>query len=282
MKFLIYGWSGWIGSMIVKLLEQDNETVFLSKVRSYDYMSVMKEVEDINPDFVLNVAGITGKPTVDYCEDHKQDTYLTNTIGTINIADVCWRKGIHVTYYGTGCIYTYDYLHQIGTSFSEKDEPNFDVSTYSKSKLMAEKLLSVYDNVLTLRIRLPISGDMHPKCIISKLSKYSKIIKIPNSFSVLPELLPISIDMTKKKLTGIYNFTNPGACTHDDILKLYKKHVDPNINWEIMSLDEQNSMLKTKRCNCALDSSKLEALYPLTNITTAIEKILVNLSETYY
>jgi len=276
MKFLIYGWSGWIGSMLVKLLEKDNETIFLSKVRSYDYMGIMRELDEFNPDFVLNVCGITGKPTVDYCEDYKQDTFLTNTIGTVNIADACWRKGIHVTYYSTGCIYTYDYLHPIGTSFLETDEPNFDLSTYSKSKVISEKLLSVYDNILTLRIRLPISGDMHPKCIISKLSKYSKIIKIPNSFSVLPELLPISIDMTKKKLKGIYNFTNPGVCTHDDILTLYKKHVNSDINWEIISLDQQNSMLKTKRSNCELNSSKLEALYPLTNIKDAIEKILQN------
>jgi len=32
--------------------------------------------------------------------------------------------------------------------------------------------------------------------------------------------------------TGIYNFTNPGAITHNQILALYKKHVDPSYTWE--------------------------------------------------
>jgi hypothetical protein len=46
---------------------------------------------------------------------------------------------------------------------------------------------------------------------------------VPNSVSILHDLLPISIDMTKKERKGVYNFTNPGAASHNEVLALYKK-----------------------------------------------------------
>ena len=36
--------------------------------------------------------------------------------------------------------------------------------------------------------------------------------------SVLPELLPIMLDMVEKKVTGTYNFVNPGLISHNQIL----------------------------------------------------------------
>jgi 3,5-epimerase/4-reductase len=39
----------------------------------------------------------------------------------------------------------------------------------------------------------------------------------------LHDLLPVSLDMAKRELTGVYNFTNPGAISHNEILALYKE-----------------------------------------------------------
>jgi hypothetical protein len=44
----------------------------------------------------------TGRPNVDWCEDHKAETIRTNVIGTLNLADLCCERGIHVTLYATG------------------------------------------------------------------------------------------------------------------------------------------------------------------------------------
>ena len=38
--------------------------------------------------------------------------------------------------------------------------------------------------------------------------------------TVLPELLPLSIEMAKRKLTGIMNYTTPGAISHNEILQV--------------------------------------------------------------
>ncbi|KAG2268089.1 hypothetical protein Bca52824_062644 [Brassica carinata] len=63
----------------------------------------------------------------------------------------------------------------------------------------------------TLRVRMPISSDLsNPRNFITKITRYEKVVDIPNSMTILDELLPISLEMAKRNLTGIWNFTNPG------------------------------------------------------------------------
>jgi len=42
----------------------------------------------------------TGRPNVDWCQDHQEETIRANVIGALNIADLCFLRGIHLTYYG--------------------------------------------------------------------------------------------------------------------------------------------------------------------------------------
>jgi 3,5-epimerase/4-reductase len=277
MKFLIFGGRGWIGSMLVTLLEQQGHTVFIAKSRLEDFVGINWELGNVKPDFVLNCAGITGRPTIDWSETHQQETFLVNTVGVVNLAHACWQGGYHLTNYATGCIYKYNDEHPIGTAYSELDTPNFRGSVYSTSKSIAEELLSVYDNVLTLRIRMPISDDLHPKSLVTKLIKYSKVVNIPNSATILSEMLPISLLLAQSRKTGVYNFTNPGAISHNEILALYKKHIDPSFSWNNFSEEEQNAVLKSQRSNCELDVSKLTELYPVTPIHTALESVMMKI-----
>ncbi|KAL5576047.1 hypothetical protein UlMin_017746 [Ulmus minor] len=97
----------------------------------------------------------------------------------------------------TGCIFEYDNEHSLGSSigFKEEDKPNFIGSFYSKTKAMVDELLREYENVCTLRVRMPISSDLNnPHNFITKISRYSKVVNIPNNKTVLDELLPISIE----------------------------------------------------------------------------------------
>lgn len=280
MKYLIWGGSGWIGSMLCTLLIKQGHTVIVAKSRIQDLPEITKELAKVCPDRVLNTAGITGCPTVDWCEDNKEETYLINTIGIANLAHACWLYKIHLTNYATGCIYTYG--DELGRKFNELDAPNFEGSTYSKSKVLAEKLLEPYiSSVLTLRIRMPISDDLHSKSLVSKLIKYTKVVNIPNSLTVLSELLPISLTMSEQQLVGIYNFTNPGTISHNEILELYKKYVNPQFVWQNFSEAEQNVILKSKRSNCELDVSKLLAVHSVTSVKEAMTQVMQRIASKY-
>jgi 3,5-epimerase/4-reductase len=45
-----------------------------------------RELDTIKPTHVLNSAGVTGRPNVDWCEANKAETIRSNVIGTLNIA----------------------------------------------------------------------------------------------------------------------------------------------------------------------------------------------------
>jgi len=59
--------------------------------------------------------------------------YRSNVIGCLNLADTCHSLGIHMTYYGTGCIFHYDedFPMNSGKGFKESDKPNSTGSYYS-------------------------------------------------------------------------------------------------------------------------------------------------------
>lgn len=263
--FLVFGGkTGWIGQQLVSLLQRQNQIVFCAESRLENREEIEREINAIHPDFILNAAGVTGRPNVDWCEDHRQETLRSNIIGVLNLADIAYIHHIHLTNLGTGCIYQYDSTHPLGShiGFTEEEEPNFAGSFYSKTKLMLDKLLTNYPNVLNLRLRMPISSDLHPRSLIYKITRYKKVVNIPNSMTILDDLLPVCIEMALRNLTGNYNFTNPGVISHNEILALYKEYIDPSFTWENFTLEEQNAILKAQRSNNELDTGKLLQEFP--------------------
>ncbi|KAJ3015374.1 hypothetical protein HKX48_004642 [Thoreauomyces humboldtii] len=259
-RHLIFGAKGWIGGLLIELLQKQGKEVKGTLVRFESRDAVLKELDDYKPTHVYNCAGVTGRPNVDWCEDNKEATIRSNVIGTLNLADCCFLRGIHMTNYATGCIYQYDEEHkQHGKTFTEESEPNFGGSYYSYTKAMVEKMIKQYSNVLTLRLRMPVSDDLNPRNFVTKITKYDRVVDIPNSNTILYELLPASLKMAEAKLTGVYNFTNPGAISHNEVLALYKKRVNPEFAWKNFTLEEQSKVIKAGRSNCELDTTKLVA-----------------------
>ncbi|TPX72987.1 hypothetical protein SpCBS45565_g00146 [Spizellomyces sp. 'palustris'] len=267
-RYLIFGANGWIAGLLKELLEKQGKEVKGTLVRLEEREAVCKELDAYKPTRVFNCAGVTGRPNVDWCEDNKQATIRSNVIGTLNLADCCFLRGIHMTNFATGCIYTYDEKHkEHGVGYTEEDEPNFAGSYYSYTKAMVEKMIKVYDNVLTLRLRMPVSDDLNPRNFVTKITKYERVVDVPNSNTILHDLLPASLVMAENKLTGVFNFTNPGAISHNEVLALYKKHVDPNFAWKNFTVEEQSKILKAGRSNCELDTTKLTTTLAKFGIT---------------
>lgn len=279
--YLLFGKNGWIGGQLVELLKAQGKTVFLADSRSYNRESVVAEIEKYKPTHVLNAAGVTGRPNVDWCEDNRLETIRSNILGTLTIADICELKGIHHLLYATGCIFEYDETHVIGgKGFTEEDTANFHGSFYSHTKALCEDLLRNYQHTCTLRVRMPISDDLSGRNFVTKIVKYDKVVNIPNSMTVLTDLLPVSLIMAERKLTGIYNFCNPGAISHNQVLDLYKKHVDPSYTYSNFSLEEQAKVIKAGRSNNTLDHKKLTEALPdikIPDIITSMEQVMIRM-----
>nr|QGZ00666.1 UDP-L-rhamnose synthase [Sorbus aucuparia] len=265
LKFLIYGKTGWIGGLLGEICEKQGIPYEYGRGRLQERSQLMADILSVKPTHVFNAAGVTGRPNVDWCESHKPETIRTNVVGTLTLADVCRDHGLLMVNYATGCIFEYDDSHppRSGIGFKEEDTPNFAGSFYSKTKAMVEELLKEYDNVCTLRVRMPISSDLsNPRNFITKISRYNKVVDIPNSMTILDELLPISVEMAKRNLRGIWNFTNPGVVSHNEILEMYKNYIDPSFKWTNFTVEEQAKVIVAARSNNEMDASKLKKEFP--------------------
>jgi dTDP-4-dehydrorhamnose reductase len=278
-KYLVFGRTGWIGGKLGELLTEQGKTFKYAESRTYDRAGVIAEIDAFGATHVLNAAGVTGRPNVDWCEDHRAETVRANVIGTLMIADICEEKNVHHTLFATGCIFEYDDEHTIGgdKKFTEEDKPNFGASYYSRTKGMVEELLHAYTKTCTLRVRMPISDDLSPRNFVTKILNYAKVVNVPNSMTVLTELLPLSLIIAERNLTGVYNFCNPGAISHNEVLSLYKSIVDPTYTWENFTVEEQSLILKAGRSNNTLDHTKLVSALPdvtIDEIHVAMEKVM--------
>jgi 3,5-epimerase/4-reductase len=297
---LVFGGNGWIGSKVVELLQNANITVIKSMCRADDIKMIQRELDLIkNVTHIMSFIGRTHGVynnevigTIDYLEKPGKlvENMNDNLFSPIGLAEISKKNGIHFTYLGTGCIFEYDektHLYgDVETGFLEADLPNFFGSSYSIVKGYTDRLMQLLysDSTLNARIRMPITDEQDsPRNFITKITGYKKVCSMPNSMTVLDELLPVLIEMALNKQVGTVNLTNPGLITHNEILEMYKEIVDPEFTWSNFTIDEQNQILASKRSNNCLDTTKLTNISlsfknPVTTIKESVRNVLQRMS----
>jgi len=293
-SFLLFGANGWIGSKVYDLLVSMNYKVTKATSRANNHLAVEHEISTVNPTHVMSFIGRThgnydGQDisTIDYLEKPGKlvENIQDNLYAPITLASICKKLGCHFTYLGTGCIFNYDDLHPFyneAKGFKESEEPNFFGSSYSIVKGYTDRLMHEHynDTTLNIRIRMPITSEVSPRNFITKITNYDKICSVPNSMTVLDDLLPILIRYAIEGRTGTINLTNPGAITHNEILFMYKEIVDPTFGWTNFSIEEQDQILASKRSNNCLDTSTLEnEINDIKPIKQAIKDVLYKMKK---
>jgi dTDP-glucose 4,6-dehydratase len=283
MKVLVYGSNGWIGNQFIQILIKNNIDYIKGAVRVNDIDKLDSEITNHKPTHIVSFIGRThGKindriySTIDYLEQPGKlvENIKDNLFSPLVLAKLCKDKNIHLTYLGTGCIFKYDDLHTNG--FTEDSKPNFFGSSYSIVKGFTDQLMHLYeDSVLNLRIRMPINDQVNSRNFITKITSYEKICSIPNSMTVLPELLPLVLNMMTRNIKGTINLTNPGLISHNEILEMYREIVNPFFTWKNFSEEDQRKILDSERSNNLLNTNKLEELFPsVLNIKDSVRNCL--------
>ena len=293
MKFLVYGTNGWIGNRVFNHLKDEGIQCVAGNSRVNNISELEKEIQEVNPTHIVSLIGRTHGTyndqkitTIDYLEkpgklvENVRDNLFSPTVLSL----LSKKYNFHFTYLGTGCIFEYDDNHPFAQEidgFNEKSLPNFFGSSYSIVKGFTDQLMHLFeDSVLNVRIRMPITDEYNSRNFITKITTYEKVCSIPNSMTVLNELMPLMIDMAKNNITGTVNLTNPGLISHNEILEMYKEIVDPDFTWKNFTVEEQNEILASGRSNNFLDTRRLEILYPnVKNIKDSVRDILYKMKE---
>jgi len=272
MKYAIIG-NGYIGNYLNKILDDS----MLIEGRYDDYLSIQMLLYNHPNAIIINAAGTTGRPNIDWCESNKSKTVMGNILLPVMIAEECERQKRYWINIGSGCIYTgYE------KEWTEDDEPNFDASFYSLTKKISQKIVNEYPYSCTLRIRMPIDPEMDDRCLITKLLDYAKkgnpiISGVRNSMTYLDDLANIIEFVSNNKLEGTFNAVNTGALSAGELLDIYKEFVDPSVTYNTMSYDDlmAKGYIKSSRSNCILSMNKLEEKgYETVNIFDRIIDVM--------
>ena len=244
---VILGPNGYIGKHLLKHIP--NSMGLDTRLENIEELK--KYLKILKPNNIISAAGISGKPTIDWCESHKAETVFTNVTCQLQLIHLCKELDIHLTIIGSGAVYNGNKL------FTEEDEPTFKDTFYSRARVVLEDIIrSTYtQDVLYLRVLYPITGDGDPKCFIEKLkTRAANIHNTQVTATVVPSLFPKLPGLLYQKVTGILNFVNDDAISLSDLLR------DVNIEHTV-------STEKSNRGMCCLDATELKKYTDVESIT---------------
>jgi dTDP-4-dehydrorhamnose reductase len=254
---LIFGGRGYLGGHFLTIYPD----AVTPEVDLTDHREVTKILDVARPAVVINCVGQTGRPNVDWCEEHQRETLRSNVLVPLVLLEACAEREIYWVHLSTGCIYEGD---RGGEGYSEEDSPNFFGSFYARTKGWADQMLKEFaadshhpGGILQLRLRMPFDGKPHERNLITKLTKYRRVLDVPNSLTSLSDFLVVAKCLIERRVRGTYNVVNPGAISPYRIMELYREIVDPLHTFEQLTLEELPQEVKAGRSNCVLSVAKL-------------------------
>jgi 3,5-epimerase/4-reductase len=253
---LIFG-NGWLGHKIRDYFDSEGNKTFLSAIDIANPDKVRDILRMNKPKIVINAAGKTGKPTIDWCNENDENrlaTIRSNVAGPLVLLDQCTKLGIRLVHLSSGCIFTGDAPRPSG--FNEDDQANPN-SFYAETKTVADAILEQFHRILIIRIRKPIDDDVHPRNLIYKLSHYPRVANLMDSVTVVPHMLYAIKILMRNEMEGIFNVVNPTPVTNGDIMTWYQEIVDPNHKYELVAPEEIKNLAKDGRSVCVLNTDKL-------------------------
>jgi len=223
--YYVLGARGFLGSYLVKTLKGQGLSVFESNERIKNLSKIREQIIKSGANYIIFAGGISGKPTIDWCETHEEETYKTNYLGVLNLLELTKSLGLHTTIFGSAQVFQ-------GTKavYTEEDSADLTTKVYPKWRTRLEQVLPLYTRVLYLRIIYPVSLDENPKCFLNKMAqRASSVHNINVCLTILPSLFPKISELCKKDVRGILNFVNRGTISLPELLGFYKQPIEIGI-----------------------------------------------------
>ncbi len=182
-----------------------------------------------------------------------------------------------------GCIFTG--RRSDGAGFTEEDDANFSFRTnncsfYSGTKALGEEILKDAKDCYIWRLRIPFNEIDSSRNYLSKVMRYNRLLAAENSLSQLDEFVRATWECWEKRVPfGIYNVTNPGSVTTQEVVELIKKSGVSDKEFSFFDNEDEfmHIAAKTPRSNCVLDTTKLQdAGIQMTEVHEAVETALKN------
>jgi len=289
---LLLGATGHIGKAFASALRQREQCFIPLSSEAFDYTRfefLFDYLRKIRPEFVINATdhadpsnGSTGE--IDRLEMLRANTLLPQTVArACGITNIPWGQVSSGSIYSGAKVrerekprverdLTRQALRELFGlhpesffGFTELDEPNccFNAtpcSFYSGTRALAEESIRHQTQNYIWRLRLPFNAVDEPGNFISQLRDSPSICGAINSLSHLDDCVGGCLELWERRTPfGIYNVTNPGAITTQEVIGLINRILKPARPLQLY-VDVWNSLgsfAPWPQPNCILDTSKL-------------------------
>lgn len=231
MKEIILGGDGMLGHVVKEYMQEaGHEVKATSRGENADYQldvtknldDLEKYIQDFQPDAVINCIGILNK----VAEENQALAVWINSYLPHYLDELCVKKGVKFVHISTDCVFNGE--KGAYTEDSTKDAASF----YGQSKALGE---INNDHSLTLRTSI-VGPDINEKGIglfqwfmnqKGEVDGYDKVIWSGVTTVELAKCLEKAI---KNNLTGLRHVVNNQTISKYELLGLFKKHFNKDIN----------------------------------------------------
>ena len=252
MKILVTGHTGFIGTHLVKKL-QNEFTILTDGKQNERPLNVLEKNQLQDLEGVDTLIHLAAKTSIKDSISNPYDTYYTNMVGTLNILDYAVSKEIKNIIYVSTYIYgNPEYLP------IDENHPVRPHSPYNKSKVISEKLCKYFSedgklDVVTLRpfyIYGPTINSSFISTVIRKVMNNEKVIL--SSKNTHRDFLFVDdfVNLVYKILIDFpigYNVYNVGygrSYTLEDILKVIESITNKKIDVQYDSSIRTNDVVE--------------------------------------
>jgi dTDP-4-dehydrorhamnose reductase len=289
---VLLGATGYIGQAFASALRQRNECFIPLSREALDYNRfeyLFDYLRKIKPELVINAVDCPHLPNEGASDIDRMEMLQSNALLPQTVGRACGMTNTPWGQISSGSIYSgakilekekfqiekdlsqpalrkFFSLHpEKFFGFSELDQPNFSFNTapcsfYSGTKALAEESIRGGKQNYVWRLRLPFNAQDDCCNFISQLQGCSSICGAVNSLSHLDDCVAACLELWERRAPfGIYNLTNPGAITTEEIIDMVNRILKPARSLEtcVNGCNLLGSQARWPEPNCILDTSKV-------------------------
>lgn len=225
---LITGAGGMVGSSFQTF---DNCLLLDKKqLNISDYQTVKSVLKQYSPQSIIHLAAMTN---VDYCQQHPQEAYQINSIGTQNLASISASLEIPLIVVSTGAVFS----GRGRTPFTIHDIPN-PLSIYARSKLVGEMMASDINPQTTIVRTGWIFGGLKKDqkfvgMVASAIQSGKRTLKAITTTRGCPtyskDLAHYLYLLAQNPTPGIQHVANSGTATRYEMAKVIAHTLNPKV-----------------------------------------------------
>jgi dTDP-4-dehydrorhamnose reductase len=288
MKFLVVGASGMIGNAFMTELGElmiPSSGTYRSRQKSglkyldmTDLDGTLDLLAKIKPDIVVQTAA---QPNVDYCEEHREEAWRTNVLGTENLVRASERIGAKHIFIST------DYVFD-GTAgpYSEEDPVN-PINYYAMTKVEGEKRVRSLDNHLVIRTGVVFDADPDSKNfalrVVNELSA-GRSMRVPidqiGNPTLASNLAACVVELAVKDKVGTYNVAGRSIMPRFDFASKICEtfHLDAKLIHAVTSEELQQKTKRPKKLGLKTEKAARELTTELLEVDGALSEFKDKLS----